>query len=167
MAGTHKLIGSVTVGAGGQAAIEFTNIPATYTDLLVKCSLRENSGSFPNDRIQFNGNTSNYSHRILSGSGSAAASYSGTNNGIDFVSNDSASETANTFSNNELYIPNYTSSNNKLVSADAVSENNATAAYALLTAGLWSNSSAITSIKLYSGGGNNFVQHSTAYLYGI
>lgn len=167
MANTYTLIQAVTVGSGGAADITFSSIPATYTDLLVKCSLRENSGSFPNARIQFNGNTSNYSHRILSGSGSAVSSYSGTNNGIDFVSNDSASETANTFSNCEIYIPNYAGSNNKSVSADAVSENNATAAYALLTAGLWSDSSAITSIKLYSGSGNNFVQYSTAYLYGI
>jgi hypothetical protein len=167
MATTYTLISSVTVGSGGAADITFSSIPATYTDLLVKCSLREDGGSFPNARIQFNANTSNYSHRILSGSGSAASSYSATNNGIDFISNDAASQTANTFSNCEIYIPNYAGSNNKSVSADAVSENNATAAYALLTAGLWSDSSAITSIKLYSGGGNNFVEHSTAYLYGI
>jgi hypothetical protein len=167
MANTFVKIASVTVGSGGAASIDFTSIPSTYTDLVIKCSLRENSGSFPNARIQFNGNTSNYSHRILFGSGSSAGSYSGTNDGIDFISNDSALQTSNTFSNCEIYIPNYAGSNYKSVSADAVSENNATAAYALLTAGLWSNTAAITSIKLYSGSGNNQVQYSTATLYGI
>jgi hypothetical protein len=36
MAGTHKLIGSVTVGSGGSSSIEFTSIPATYADLILK-----------------------------------------------------------------------------------------------------------------------------------
>jgi hypothetical protein len=30
---TYTLINSVTVGSGGAANIEFTSIPATYTDL--------------------------------------------------------------------------------------------------------------------------------------
>ena len=40
MAGTYKLIGSVTVGAGGAANIDFTSIPSTYTDLAIKVSYR-------------------------------------------------------------------------------------------------------------------------------
>ena len=40
MADTYTLISSVTVGAGGASSIDFTSIPATYTDLLVKFSLR-------------------------------------------------------------------------------------------------------------------------------
>jgi hypothetical protein len=50
---------------------------------------------------------------------------------------------------------------------DAVTENNGTTAFAKLSAGLWSDSAAITSVKLISQTGNNFVQYSTAYLYGI
>ena len=34
MANTYTLIASLTVGSGGAANIEFTSIPATYTDLL-------------------------------------------------------------------------------------------------------------------------------------
>jgi hypothetical protein len=33
MATTYEIIASVTVGSGGAADIEFTSIPATYTDL--------------------------------------------------------------------------------------------------------------------------------------
>ena len=40
MANTYTLISSVTVGSGGAANIEFTSIPATYTDLLLKLSTR-------------------------------------------------------------------------------------------------------------------------------
>ena len=40
MAVTHNLISTITVGSGGAASIDFTSIPQTYTDLLVKISLR-------------------------------------------------------------------------------------------------------------------------------
>jgi hypothetical protein len=36
MATTYEIIASVTVGSGGAANIEFTSIPATYTDLVLK-----------------------------------------------------------------------------------------------------------------------------------
>ena len=41
MATTYTLISSVTVGSGGAANIEFTSIPSTYTDLLLKYYLRK------------------------------------------------------------------------------------------------------------------------------
>jgi hypothetical protein len=48
-----------------------------------------------------------------------------------------------------------------------VQENNATAAYMGIWGNQWSTTSAITSIKIEAQGGVNFVQYSTAYLYGI
>jgi hypothetical protein len=67
-----------------------------------------------------------------------------------------------------FYIPNYAGSNNKSVSADNAREaNQATDTYLVMDAGLWSNTSAITSIKIAPRVGPNFVQYSTAYLYGI
>jgi len=44
---------------------------------------------------------------------------------------------------------------------------NATAAIAVLGAGLWSNTAAITSITLFPENGTAWVQHSSATLYGI
>jgi hypothetical protein len=45
MATTYTLINSsVTVGSGGAADIEFTSIPATYTDLLLVLSGRGTTG---------------------------------------------------------------------------------------------------------------------------
>jgi len=76
-----------------------------------------------------------------------------------------ALDTASTFGNGQVYIPNYAGSNNKSTSADTVSEDNATLAYSALTAGLWSNTAAITSITIAAV--TNFAQYSTAYLYGI
>ncbi len=169
MATTYEAIATVTVGSGGAANIEFTSIPGTYTDLLVFYSTRAaTTGSDMGAR--FNGDTgSNYSYRKLGGNGSTASSDSASSQtSLTRVGrvNPSAA-TANTFSNNYMYIPNYTSSNNKSVSMDGVSENNATSANADLIAGLWSNSAAITSISLLIDGGGNFAQYSTATLYGI
>ncbi len=103
--------------------------------------------------------------RRLDGNGSTATS---NNNALSIraVTND-AIKTASTFGSWEIYIPNYAGSANKSASLDAVSENNATAANANLVAGLWSTTSAITQIDLTSFNSANFVQHSSAYLYGV
>ena len=162
---TYTLISSVTVGSGGAANIEFTSIPSTYTDLVIKNSLRA-TGATSGGFLTFNNNTTGYSERLLYGTGSASGS--ANNSGAGFVwafETVLSTYTANTFSNGDIYIPNYTSSNYKSVSVDNVQENNATASDQYLVAGLWSNTSAITSIKLASG--STFAQHSTAYLYGI
>jgi hypothetical protein len=168
MAGTYKLIGSVTVGAGGQAAIEFTSIPATYTDLVVSFSLRTTRSLEKDDPVvQFNSNGSNYSYKVLLGTGSAVSSYSGGTSFIYLGECNGDTSTSSTFSNQTMYIPNYASSNNKSVSIDSGQENNATAANSDMIAGLWANSSAITSLKIYSVGAHTIKQYSTAYLYGI
>ena len=164
MATTYEAIATVTVGSGGAANIEFTSIPATYTDLVVKVSGRAaNAANSAELYIRFNGVATGYSSKLLYGSGSSVGSSTETTMpGLATA----ASDTASTFGNTEFYIPNYAGSNNKSVSTDGVSENNATAAYQYLNAGLWSNTAAITSIALTTNKGN-FVQYSTATLYGI
>lgn len=168
MATTFVKIASVTVGAGGAANIEFTSIPQTYTDLVINFSGRSvKSASFEDVKIQFNSSTTNYSDRYLLGNGSTASSGSGASTGIYNLIVPAANATTSTFSNNFVYIPNYAGSNNKSVSIDVVTENNATLSYLNLVAGLWSNTAAITSIKIVPDTANNFAQYSTAVLYGI
>jgi hypothetical protein len=168
MATTYELIASTTVGSGGASSITFMstgNIPNTYTDLLVRVSSRTDASTTAIN-LTFNGSTTSYSNKRLFGTGSSAATDS---DGTTYVSNtmmNDATYTGNTFGNGEFYIPNYTSSNNKSVSVDGVSENNATTALMMLTAGLWSNTAAITTILLRPNTGN-FAQYTTAYLYGI
>lgn len=171
MPNTYSLISSVTVGSGGASSIDFTSIPQTYTDLVILSSLRSNRASAVRDitRVQFNGSTaSNYSNIELYGTGSAASTASETSQtGSRCGYPTAASATSNTFSNDLLYIPNYTSSSNKSFSADSTPETNATAQDMVLIAGLWAQTAAISSIKLYPQVGTAFVEHSTAYLYGI
>jgi hypothetical protein len=114
--------------------------------------------------VTFNGSTTGYTARQLFGDGAAAGSSSPTVRPAGFIVGTSA--TANTFSNGELYIPNYTSSNNKSYSVDSVTETNAATQYMNFITGLWSNVTAITSM-IFAGTSGNFAQHSTATLYGI
>ena len=166
---TYTLIEKITVGAAGATEVTFTSIPQTYTDLVIKFSTRDSNNSTSEHlRITFNntGGTS-YSERLLYGSGSAAQSYSASSAAyINYQYSTGAVATSSTFSNGEVYIPNYTSSNNKSISVDSVIENNATATAMGLNAALFSSSAAISSIKLASPSGT-FVQYSTFYLYGI
>jgi len=167
MALTYVAIATVTVGSGGSALIEFTNIPQNYTDLVVKVSCRGDSTAttFTAIRLLPNGSSSNGNTRWIRGNGAAASSdvdatgiYSGesTTNGA----------TASTFANIEWYIPNYAGSTNKSFSIDSAHETNETTAYLHLVAGLWSQTTAISSITLDLAVGS-FIQHSTATLYGI
>jgi hypothetical protein len=163
MAFTYSLIASSTVGAGGASSINFTSIPNNYTDLVVKYSLRV-STTDPNAVLRFNGLTSAIiTGKTMTGTGSAALSSNYSAQSDSYVLTNPSDFTSTTFSNVEVYIPNYTSSNNKSWSIDETTENIATLAYSRLGGYLWSNTSAINSIQLTG----SFIQHSTAYLYGI
>ena len=169
MSTNMELITSVTVGSGGAASVTLPatgTIPQTYTDLKLVYSARATvAGTQEFINISFNGNTSNYSLRSLQGDGSAASSNAWNFRWIGYAVGSTA--TASTFSNGELYIPNYTSSNFKSFSGDNVTENNITNAQSILTANLWSDTAAITTIALTVQGGSDFVEGSTFYLYGI
>ena len=167
MASSMTKIASVTVGSGGAATIEFTGIPSTYTDLVVKASTRGDStgAAFTSIRLLPNGSSSNGSTRWIRGNGTAASSDLDTT-GIYSGESDTATATANTFANIEWYIPNYAGSTNKSFSIDSAHENNTTAAYLHLVAGRWSDTSVITSITLDLASGS-FVENSTATLYGV
>jgi hypothetical protein len=164
---TYQAIATVTVGSGGAANIVFTSIPQTFTDLVLKISTRTlTAGTADALGVYLNGVQTNRSRISLGGNGSSVASGSSTYR--DLGASNGNGSTANTFSNIELYFPNYTSSNYKSISSDSVYENNATAAEASFYAGLWSVTTAITAITLDSASaGVNFMQYSSATLYGI
>lgn len=167
---TFVLIEKYTVGAGGASSVTLGSggtIPQTYTDLVVKGSTRSSrSAVFDGIYLQPNNATTNLSYRYLEGNGASASSGSSIT-GLFLGTSAGATATSNTFNNWETIIPNYTSSNYKSVSSDSGGETNGTTAYADLVAGLWSNTSAITSLVFYCSAGNSFVQYSTFYLYGI
>lgn len=168
MPNTYTLLETITVGAAGAASVIFNSIPQTgYTDLMIKTSVRNASGSaFDGLRIAFNGSSSNYTLRWLGDAAGSPVSYTQAafgNNHLFYITGDGA--TANTFANGEIYIPNYASANYKSLSADGANENNAASIYQGVSAGLWSITTAISSLTFTSGA--NFKQHSTFSLYGV
>ena len=167
MANTFTKIATVTVGSGGASSIAFSSIGSTYTDLCIKLSARASStsGNDTWDLVFKLNTTSTISSKVVRGDGSATASNSITDRILRAIV--PSDYTASVFSNVDIYIPNYTSSNNKSWSVDHVLENNATGTGMGLTAGLTSITAAITDITLTVTNGYNFVQYSTATLYGI
>ena len=157
-----KLIESKTLGTA-QASIEFTSIPQTYTDLRMVFSLRKSNDNVVAN-VLVNGATTSLSERFLFGTGSATGSSSGSAFNVYVVAD---GRTANTFGNGEIYVPNYASTTtNKSLSTEATEENNATASFMRIGAGLYASNTAITSLGLSAEGGN-FVIGSTMSLYGI
>jgi hypothetical protein len=169
MPSTYTLISS-NVLTSSAASVTFSAIPSTYTDLVIRASIRSDQGSINTDvLVSYNaiGGTS-YSRTWLQGDGATATSGRTANTSSTNVLNSAVGNgaTSNTFSNWELYIPSYTASQNKPYNAFAVGETNATTAYIVNVAGLFRNTSAISSI-LFEPGGGNFVSGSSFYLYGI
>ncbi len=170
---TFTLIASSTVGAGGASSIDFTSIPSTYTDLVIKvCSRTTMTSSGVRDQlaIKFNGSSStDYSDRWLYGipaiATSSATDTSATYSLIGYTSGNSS--TANTFGSAEIYIPNYAGSNQKSASGDGVGESNDSSTGLAISAILRANTAAITSISILSYNAATIMQYSTAYLYGV
>lgn len=162
---TYKLLDSYTVGAGGASSVTFSNIPQTYTDLLVKYTQRNNASNNYNPvLVQFNSTTTG-SNVELYGNGSSASAGTNAKAYVGYVNGNNT--TANTFSNVEFYIPNYTSTNKKSISIDSVTENNGTTALADLAATLQDLTSPITSMTFTIDAAANFAQYGTFYLYGV
>jgi len=161
----YVLIEKISVGAAGASSVTFNSIPQTgYTDLVIKCSVR-NTANVDWTGVYFNGVTTGYSNRAIQGTGAAVSSRNSTDKDLTILTDENAF-TASTFGNAEVYIPNYTSANYKSYSVDTVTENNATTAYMELSAQLWSNTAAITSITL-NAQSSSLAQYSTFYLYGV
>jgi hypothetical protein len=157
-----KLIESKTL-ATAASSIDFTSIPQDGTDLVVLISARTNASGFRSGQISFNSSTSDFSNRSLDGTGSVATSFSearyvGTLPGT--------TATADTFGNTLVYIPNYSGATNKSFNTNHVVENNATIGYPGISAGLWSNTAAITSLS-FSPSTDSLIAGSTISLYKI
>ena len=164
MPANYVLLERIELNASA-ASVTFSNIPQTgYTDLKVVASTRDTNATANNGlfAITLNGSTTFTSAKNLSGNGASAGSGTGD---IFVGGGDTAGNTANTFSNVEVYFPNYTSTSQKSISADAVNEQNGTTAYMALTAQLFNLTTAITSISI--AGRSGFDTNSTFSLYGL
>lgn len=163
MPANYVLLEKVTVGAAGAASIIFNSIPQTgYTDLKIVYSARGDS-NFNDCFLKLNGVNTNQSMKYIYGTGIGLASATDT---LFYMLQVRSSYTANTFSNCEFYIPNYTSSNYKTIILEQTTENNTNTSTTYLGSQFWSSTAAVNSITLNPVGGN-FAEHSSFSLYGI
>lgn len=148
--------------ASPAATITFSSIAASYTDLMLKIAVRSNTTGNTEFNLGLNGSNPS-SAKWLRGSGTAATSGSGTT-----LFAPASANTANTFSNIEAYIPNYTGTTNKSVSVDSTTENNATGSQVTqqVHALLYTVTSAVTSITISDIYGS-WIAGSTVSLYGV
>jgi hypothetical protein len=158
------------------ASVTFDNLPTSgYTDLKLVISARSSvtsgSNTWEDIGISFNGGAVNNSvtSRVVFGYSSTVGSATNASWAAGFAAAPSA--TASTFSNTELYIPNYRSNVAKSYSGDTSSETNAASGINGMVAGLWNpvTQAAITSIgfSVTTGTSPLFVAGSTFSLYGI
>jgi hypothetical protein len=167
MAGNHVLLETISLTQNA-SSVTFDNLPTTgYTDLKIVVSARNTTATTVGNvtlDMQINGLTTGYSGRQLYGSNASTGSLS--RNNVIIGTLNSANDIANTFSNTEIYIPNYRSSNPKSYSVDSVSEANTAVSELDLLAKLNSTTSAITSITFLCSF-DSFAANSTFSLYGV
>jgi hypothetical protein len=166
MPSTYTLISS-NVLSSSAASVTFSAIPSTFTDLVLRVSVRRSASGRQDLRLAVNGSTSDGSNTWLEGSGAAATSgisaaqYVRINNIVP-----STAETASTFGSAEFYLPNYTVATKKPIGIFGAGENNATTAYIGAVASLYNQTTAISSLVLSLSAGS-FDTGSSFYLYGI
>jgi len=163
-----------TVGTGSPTTINFNSIPQTFTDLMIYATLRVgNVTGNPGGaevRWTLNGDTAtNYSNtRISARNVTVTPTIASNEISGRFARTATVTQTANSFSNHSIYIPNYTSSNFKSYIVDGVIESNDTNNNLEMFAGLWRNTAAITSLSIFGVASfDQFAQYATVSLYGI
>lgn len=169
MANTYTLISSTVLGSN-QTTVNFSSIPQTYTDLVLSVSARTTALThYDEPTYIFNSDSStNYSITQLKTNGNTFSVGRATNSAFQYLDYTTGSTaTANAFSYNQIYIPNYTSTSSRPSGGISVSENNSSTSYYLtFEAALYRGGSAISSLTL-TAGSNQFVTGSSFYLYGI
>ena len=169
MPNTYTLIATQTLTSPA-ALIDFTSIPATFTDLQLLV-YRRAVDNVLDDGIRFNNDANGVYSFTQMQSGASSGGVGTARNSAATLSRAGGQEpstyTANTFNSSSIYIPNYLGSNFKQFIADGVDENKSTTNYAWFHAGLWRNTAAINRITIYQEPGGNMATGTSVTIYGI
>jgi hypothetical protein len=171
---SYESIATVNVGSGGTSYIEFTSIPSTYKHLQIRGIGRSTNTTSTTSYsaellMQFNGDTaSNYNAHAIeaTGSGTPGTNYQTSLTLVD-LGGPFTTQTASAFGVSVIDILDYAStSKNKTVRALGGQDLNGYGTV-IFASGLWrNNTTAISSIKMVSGG-TGWAQYSSFALYGI
>jgi len=158
---TYTLIDSTTLTSSA-SSVTFSSISGSYRDLVLVIEITGGNGDFY-PRLQYNNDTgSNYSYVEMQGNGSSVNSYYGTSetgiqlNGAYASIGNTAFYTVNIFD--------YSATDKHKTS---LSRSNRANQIVNAMAQRWANTSAISTIKIYSANGNTMASGGKVYLYGI
>jgi hypothetical protein len=153
-------------GTGSSGSITFTSIPQTYKHLQLRINtISTVSGN--GTLLEINGlSTSIYDNHWLRGNGTAASASNSINTSVNFLP-PIVTGTSTTYPNVTIVdIHNYTSTTqNKTVRSFGGVDSNGSGEVAI-SSGLWRDTGAITSLRIYMGSGN-WTTSSTFALYGM
>ncbi len=158
---------------GTSTVLSFSSIVNTYTDLILKVNVRSGRSSGPvqdSMLMRFNSvSTASYVYEAMFSDGGAAQGDKSTSASSIFCGYvPSSNASANTYSNGEIYITDYASSTHlKCVKFNVSAPHDSTQSYITVGAGRFESNSAIASIDLLTGSGQNWVSGSYATLYGV
>ena len=169
MANTYELIASSVLSATA-TTVTFSSIPQTYTDLVLKTTVRSEYAS-AQSRYRVYVNTlstrSIYNYSALVASGATVGSESAVGNAFWYSQESpAATSTSNTFDSNEWYFADYTATTfnkNGVNYESSISTN----LYQYLGGSNLNDPAAITTLYVVMGNSANFSIGSTFYLYGI
>ena len=172
--GAYDSIATTTVGSGGASFVEFTSIPSTYTHLQVRISSRSPYSStveFDSLTLRVNGDTANnYSYHGLKGNGSAASIDTGNTNSFNKLGEQvDDAYSASIFTGFVIDLLDYANTSKyKTFRSLGGADTNGAGSVALYS-GLWQSTSAVTSLRFYSGTGlaRGFNEYTKFALYGI
>jgi hypothetical protein len=164
---SYESIASTTVGSGGAANVTFSSIPSTYKHLQIRYSARNEAAS-DTFLLNFNNDStnSNYAKHQLRGSGSAGSSVGQIDIVPELPTVPYLGITANVYNSTIVDILDYTNTNKHKTLRSLGGYNANGSGWIWMTSGLWKNTSAITSIKLYAESGD-IAEYSSFALYGI
>ena len=168
--GAYESIATVTVSSA-TPTITFSSIPATYTHLQIRATIRSTTtgnDAWVNFFLNSDTTTSNYSNHNLFGNGTSASS--GVNTGSDgnLVGRamGSASGASDVFAPNIFDILDYANTNKYKTTRTLIGQdNNGSRNLVGLVSNLWRNTAAVTTIEFTTA--NNFAQYTQFALYGI
>ena len=164
MPATYEPIATTTLGSAA-ANITFSSIPATYTDLRLSITTTNASSSATFVALQFNADTgANYSRTRISGNGTAASSNRSTGDTNLSIGVTPASSSNFGFFGADIF--SYAGSTYKTTLSQSAGDNNGSGQVNSFVS-LWSNTAAITSVKVLLDSGTNMAAGTTATLYGI
>lgn len=154
-----------TITASGVMSFDFTNIPATGTDLYVEVSLYSNaaSGTFESARLMLGKagfSTSSVADiKFIQGTGTSATSGSSASNMFVIPT-----ASVNSYGATTILIPSYASSMEKLVQYENGAANAATSFFIYKGVGRWTNTQAIDKLSIVPETANSMTGTVSLYL---